>query len=303
MKKISLVILGCGISYGFLGFLAIPAQGAVLRVGETSFHADAGLITFSELPLYTANPVYTPRNYGGLTGGTTVSFGGFFLGQALGNVQTCPAGAALTGCIQGNPSGNLALDQNSPKTFIVRDIDNPSSPVLSGFPIFNGAISILFSENVAAVGLDGGYFNTVGATAITAFGRDGRRLGAVNNTALGIEFLGLVSRDGSNQIAGLQFSLVGPEPAGFAIDNLRFGRANQVDIPVIISPSPTPTLSSTPNPSLTSSLNPPVIEEKPEQEIPTVPESSMGWGLIVGLGFLKFLVQLKNKLVMSPDPD
>jgi hypothetical protein len=171
MKKISLVIFGCGVSYGVWGFLAtLTAQAAVLRVGETNFRSDAGLITFSEFPLTTVNPVYTPQDYGGISTGATVSFGGFFQGQSLGTDQTCPKGAALTGCIQGNPTGSLALDANSPPTFIVRDIDTPTSPVLSGYPMFNGAISILFSENVAAVGLTGGYFNSIGATAITALG-------------------------------------------------------------------------------------------------------------------------------------
>ena len=307
MKKIALVMLGCGVSWGFL---AIPVQGAVLRVGEANFRADAGLITFGELPLHTANPVYTPQNYGGIGSGATVSFGGFFQGQSLGTAQTCPIGAALTGCIQGNPLGSLTLDQNSPSTFIVKDIDNPTSPVLSGYPIFNGAISILFSENIAAVGLTGGYFNTIGATAITAFSRDGSRLGAVSNNSLGIEFLGLVSGDGSNLIAGLQFSLIGSEPAGFAIDNLRFGRTTQVDLPASIPTPPIPTPSSapmviTPSPtpisiviSPTPTANPQLLdisESEKDQNIPEVPESTLGWGLILGLGVLGFLRQPWNR--------
>ena len=284
-------MLICGISYGVLG-AAIPVQAAVLRVGESNFRSDAGLITFSEFPLTTANPVYTPQDYGGISNGATVSFGGFFQGQSLGTDQTCPKGAALTGCIQGDPTGSLTLDANSPETFIVIDIDTPTSPVLSGYPIFNGAISILFSEDVAAVGLTGGYFNSVGATAITAFGRNGSRLGSVSNTALGIEFLGLVSGDGSNVIAGLQFSLIGPESAGFAIDNFRFGRTAQVDFPLptpIPTPLPTPTTSPTPNP-------PPDPTESPDdRDIPSVPSSAMDWGMILGLGVLGYLKLSQNK--------
>ena len=37
--------------------------------------------------------------------------------------------------------------------------------------------------------------------------------------------------DGLAVIAGLQFFLVGPEPAGFAIDNLVFAKAGEVVIP------------------------------------------------------------------------
>lgn len=40
-----------------------------------------------------------------------------------------------------------------------------------------------------------------------------------------------MTQDGSERIAGLLFSLVGNEPAGFAIDNLRFGRTGQVVAP------------------------------------------------------------------------
>ena len=57
-------------------------------------------------------------------------------------------------------------------------------------------------------------------------------IGSVSNTTTGIEFLGLVTADGSQRIAGLQYTLVGAEPAGFAIDNLRFGLAGQVVVPV-----------------------------------------------------------------------
>ncbi len=103
--------------------------------------------------------------------------------------------------------------------------------MLSGSPRFNGPISIFFSNDVAGVGLDGGSFEAIGSTAITAFARNGANLGSVKNSVLGFEFLGLVTSDGTNQIAGLQFSLVGAEPAGFAIDNLRFGVAGQVTVP------------------------------------------------------------------------
>ncbi|TAF39765.1 MAG: hypothetical protein EAZ66_04330, partial [Alphaproteobacteria bacterium] len=257
-----------------------------------------GLINFSEFSLNTTNPIYTPQDYGGISTGANVSFGGFFQGQSLGTAQTCTPGAALTGCIQGNPTGNLALDANSPETFIVRDIDTPTSPVLSGYPMFNGVISILFSENIAAVGLTGGYFNSIGATAITAFGRDGSRLGSVSNTVLGIEFLGLVSGDGSNIIAGLQFSLIGPEPAGFAIDNLRFGRTSQIDFPLptpspTATPTPLPTPTNSPSPSPQPSETPPpdISESSGAQEMPTVPVSPLDWGLLVGLGVLGYMGQ------------
>ena len=212
---------------------AAPVQAvSIVRIDKTAFTPAAGKITFSEFANGTVNPFYTPADYGGLPTGTNVSFDGYFLGQSLsGNPAVdCPGGAP-SGCVVGSPSSLLALNPSSPDTFITGDGSNPTSPVLSGSPMFNGPISILFSLDLAGVGLDGGYFNAAKSTAIKAFARDGSFLGQVENTGLGIEFLGLVTNDGTAAIAGLQFSLIGPEPAGFAIDNVQFGLPGQVDVP------------------------------------------------------------------------
>jgi len=212
--------------------VAASAQAGIVKIGVGAFTPQAGLITFSEQALGTTNPIYNPINYGGLAGAPIVSFGGFFAGQSLGTAGTCPAGAALTGCVVGSPTpGPLALAANSPLTRIVQDGANATSPVLSGSPTFDGPIGILFSVDLAGVGLDGGFFNAIGGTAITAFDRNGNLLGSVRNQSLGIEFLGLVTDDGAARIAGLLFSLVGAEPAGFAIDNVRFGTVGQVTVP------------------------------------------------------------------------
>ena len=208
--------------------LAGTAQASIVKIGAGAFTPSAGLITFSEFANGTVNPTYNPADYGGGAGAPTVTFDGFFQGQSMGGVV---CGGAPTGCVIGSPTGPLALDPNSPNAFITQDGANPTSPVLSGSPVFNGAIAILFSNDQAGVGLDGGFFNAIGGTAITAFARDGSLLGSVLNEALGMEFLGLVTSDGTAQIAGLLFSLVGNEPAGFAIDNVRFGLAGQVVVP------------------------------------------------------------------------
>ena len=97
--------------------------------------------------------------------------------------------------------------------------------------LINGPIGILFDTDQVGVGLDGGFFNAIGGTSITAYARDGSLLGSVINEALGIEFLGLVTDDGAARIAGLLFSLVGAEPAGYGIDNVRFGIVGQVEVP------------------------------------------------------------------------
>ena len=227
--------------------LSLPAAAAgIIQIPESSFTPSAGLITFSEFPLGTVNPTYTPANYGGGPGSPTVTFQGFFSGQHMGTAAPpCPIGAALTGCVLGpgnsftNPTANnpLSLDPASPNTFITNDASNPTSPVLSGTPLFNGPVAILFSSDQVGVGLDGGFFDALNSTAITAFDASGNVLGQVTNNQLGIEFLGLITSDGLPEIRGLLFSLVGPEPAGFAIDNVRFGVQGQVIMPGVPEPT------------------------------------------------------------------
>lgn len=216
----------------------------MIRVSEADFVSGSGLITFSEKPMGTVNPVYAPADYGGAAGSPTVSFGGFLAGQALGTAVTCPAGAALSGCVVGTPTGPIAFDPASPQTFITSDGAFPTTPTLSGSPLFNGPITLFFDIDVAGVGLDGGYFDAIGGTAITAFDRMGNVLGQVTNSAIGVEFLGLVTDTGTSQIAALQFSLVGNEPAGFNIDNVRFGRQGEVVVPGVPEPGSIALLAS-----------------------------------------------------------
>jgi hypothetical protein len=209
LKNFSKFIAATGVfGLAALGSVSTASAATIRLVDTTTFGPASGLITFSELPAGTTNPVYSPAQYGGGVNAPIVSFGGLFSGQ------TDAAGTPTTG-----------LSLTGTAKIIGRDDANPSAPVLSGAPTFSGPISILFSRNISAVGLDGGFFDSIGLTGITAFGRDGARLGSVTNTARGIEFLGLVTDDASNQIAGLQFSTTSAEASGFAIDNLRFNEA------------------------------------------------------------------------------
>lgn len=214
----------------FLFTASMTVNAAIVRIDAAAFTPQAGLITFSEMALGTMNPVYSPGDYGGGATAPTVSFGSYFSGQSI-SAGACGPGASPTGCVTGTPTGPLSLAPGAAGAFIISDSANPTSPVLSGTPNFNGPIAILFNVGLAAVGLDGGYFDGIGGTSITAFAFDGSILGTISNEGLGIEFLGLATQDGSATIAGLLFSLSGNEPAGFAIDNVRFGTAGQVVIP------------------------------------------------------------------------
>ncbi len=203
--------------------------GKVIRIEANAFQGDAGRITFSENPVGTKNPVYRPHNYGRKDGGVSVIFGSYFDGQHLGNRSQCPHGANPDGCVVGKPNTPLRLARNALPTFIARDGSNPNSPSLSGSPQFNGPITMVFDKDVAGVGLAGGFFNASRSTAIQAFDRVGNLIGGVKNLHEGMEYLALVTEDGQNAIAGLQFSLVGAEPAGYAIDDLTFALASQLN--------------------------------------------------------------------------
>lgn len=230
----------CGMFVVIAGSLAAQtASAGIIRIDKGAFQPGAGLITFSEVPLGTVNPSYTPADYGGDASEPNVNFGGFFTGQSLSATPAtdCPGGAS-TGCVVGTPSGPLSLDPNSPTTHTQTDSANPTSPVLSGSPTFNGPVAILFNEGVAGVGLDGGFFDAPNSTKIEAFDADGNSLGFVTNTGTGIEFLGLVTDNKAEDIHGLIFSLVGDEPAGFAIDNLYFGASDQIVVPPTGVPEP-----------------------------------------------------------------
>jgi hypothetical protein len=222
MRKLALATFGL--------LLGTSAHAQIVRVTEANFIAGSGLITFSEKALGTVNPTYAPGDYGGGAGSPTVTFEGWFTGQSLSlnPAVDCP-GAAATACVVGNPIGPLSLDGAAPDTRIVNDGAAPNSPVLSGSPTFNGPVAVLFDVDLAGVGFDAGFFDGVGSTGITAFARDGTLLGTITNLGTGIEFLGLVTADGSERIAGVFLDLVGTEPAGFAIDSLRFGRRGQVN--------------------------------------------------------------------------
>lgn len=234
-RLVALVWLACTAS----GALA---QDGVVRIEERQFKAGAGRITFSEVPLGTVNPVYPPSLYRGGPDSPTVRFAGYFRGRRLGTASECPPNAPVTGCLSGAPSAPLTLDMGSPR---VETMDNSGvvgsqSPELGGTPRWNGPIAIWFDRDLAAVGLQGGWFDGRGGVAITVYDRQGKVLGRTINRGTGFEFMGLATNDLAPRIAGLEFHLVGAEPQGFGVDNIRFGAPQQIDLPGVTPPAPTP---------------------------------------------------------------
>jgi hypothetical protein len=252
LPQISAAMTALALAVGLpaAGVRPAAAQDAVVRIEQGQFKAGAGRITFAEVPVGAQNPTYPPSLYGGGPGSPTVRFGGFFRGQRLGTPAECPRGAVLTGCVMGNPAAPLVIDPASPGTSVQMNGSAAGglSAGLAGSPRWNGPIAIWFDRDVAAVGLDGGYFDAPSSTAITVFDRQGRVLGRTANRGTGFEFLGLATRDLSPRIAGLEFHLVGAEPAGFGVDNIRFGAPEQVDLPGVRPPAPPPPPTPAPPP-------------------------------------------------------
>ena len=209
--------LAVGLAMIGTALCAFQASANLVNLGPGSFTPLAPEITFSEVALGTVNPVY-PNLPAGSLGAVTVSFAGSFVGQ------TVTGGFPVT-LNPSQPTGPLALNYApGADTVTVNDgAPGATSPVLSGSPTFNGPISVLFSQPVAAVGLKGGYFDALGATTIQAYDANGNILGSIVNSQLGFQFYGLADSSGNNVIKGISFFITGNEPAGFEIDNLTFG--------------------------------------------------------------------------------
>lgn len=114
------------------------------------------------------------------------------------------------------------------RPFITTDRANPTSPVLSGTPLFFGAIEGSFvkqgqADQEAAVGsfsLDAGYFNNIQSVRVSLFDGQGRLIRRASNARLGIRTFTFDDFG----VSRWRIEAIGSEPAGFAIDNVRFPR-------------------------------------------------------------------------------
>ncbi|MBM7773978.1 lysophospholipase L1-like esterase [Actinokineospora baliensis] len=113
-------------------------------------------------------------------------------------------------------------------SFITTDSANPTSPVLSGTPRFQGEIALQIVDpatgapaTTSGMEFDVGYIDSRNSVEIAYYGVDGTRLGSVRANAIGINHIRL-------PLAGIHRVTVDnteEEPAGFAIDNVSTGTA------------------------------------------------------------------------------
>jgi hypothetical protein len=108
--------------------------------------------------------------------------------------------------------------------FISVDSANPTAPVLSGTPRFQGAIEGTFVDPndgvtpvvVEGFSLDAGYFDAYGSVRLTWYAKDGTKLGQKVGSIIGIQTFTIQG----GPVASWRIETIKEEPAGFAIDNV-----------------------------------------------------------------------------------
>ena len=204
------------------GLFSSLAHAALIPVDEGAFTPAAAIVTFDEVAPMTGNPIFEPASAVDFL--PRVTTGGWFTGQSV------AAGCTGPGCLTGNPTGSLTLDQNANPVVVLAPGD-PADAVLTGTPVFQGPISLLFDSNISAIGLSADFFNAPGTNLLTVFDRAGNTLASVANDRAGSQFFGFADEDGLNSIAGFQFTYEAGSNDGFAIDDLRYGPADTVTLP------------------------------------------------------------------------
>ncbi|MGO9976846.1 MAG: DUF6531 domain-containing protein [Solirubrobacteraceae bacterium] len=125
---------------------------------------------------------------------------------------------------QYEPEGVLfAGPDSSSEPFITTDSANPTSPVLSGAPLFNGDIIGEFvipgtttPTSVNGLSVDVGYIDNPGSTQVDVYSASG--LTVLTADEIGINTLSTDVPD----IYGFKTEEIATEPAGYAIDNLSY---------------------------------------------------------------------------------
>ncbi len=127
---------------------------------------------------------------------------------------------------QYNPQG---IDFSSAPVFITTDVDTPTTPVLSGTPLFSGPVTGCFVHPTTGTpgtrrqfSLSAGYFNELGSTRLSWFDRSGNLIGSVTNSSLAIQTFTVTVSQGQKGVHCWTIEITSQEAAGFAVDNVSF---------------------------------------------------------------------------------
>ena len=207
------------IAAGVLSVAASASFATLVPLGPNTFkfNSAAPVITFDDtpdVPLGSFDPTYSFSSVPGV-GAVDVSFGGSFLGQVASDQNTPPVTLSPSA-----PTGPLTLDPNDIPVFTTEDPASPTSPVLSGTPLFQGSISIFFDSPVAGFGFTAGSFSLPESTTIQAYGADGSVLGTITNSSTGFQFLGMADSNLADVISGVS---IFTSTDSFEIDNVTLG--------------------------------------------------------------------------------
>lgn len=217
--------------------LAAPLNAQGIEAADYSaVLADAqAIITFEILP---------PRPEPGYVLDHGIAFAGGRIGSAfLGQTQMAADGFDR---LDGRPAGPLSLvtgpQQRGLSLATHRGFGSLAVYPLgsAGFPAIEargeGSIAVLFDDDICQIGLrvHSDYPDTLGAApaprgavTLTAYGRDGDRLGQIDSgLAPGISAHGVRSADNRSTIAGL--TVENTDPGGIALDDLAFGPCAQI---------------------------------------------------------------------------
>jgi len=188
-------------------------NGTVTFTGQNQGANNAAASTLWPMPKTPKGWSVTPwsgyKNIEWLHAQPIITFSEFPVGTAIGS-QYLTDGIKFTG---DNP-------------YITTDGSNPTSPVLSGTPRFQGSITGTFfvpgttapqRTGVLAFSVDVGYIDNPNSVEVVYFDMKGKRLGSLLASAFGIDTLNVTS---SIPIGSFTVHSVTNEPYGWAIDNV-----------------------------------------------------------------------------------
>ena len=198
----------------FLGLAVTSGNAAQISFGDMPIANPVAAFSFSEVDLYTTDPVFDSTLIPAL-GDFTVSFGSLFFGQVPGDMDNS--------LITTMPEAPLGLDGDGPQVATLLDLKSGTPPVLggaSGSRFFATPVAMLFEPPVSEVSFTLGSLDAPGTTFVEAFDQQANSLGVTQNTVGGFETISLQSS--SADISGVSVYLMEPleDWEGFGLDNV-----------------------------------------------------------------------------------